>query len=162
MSWFRGPSDPSDPKTRIWEQVVYLGSDFRENGECVEGQIGKGREPLQRLLMNHCVDKQALRDMGEQSCAHWIGLLPALPASPEYSCGHRMPSSKGIQMFEVGYLLSISDKPVHGSFWYLPDDQADVGRASVLASLKKGLCTKRNAPCMMIRSSPAANKWNVS
>lgn len=43
------------------------------------------------------------RDQGEQSCAYWIGLLPALPASLEHSCGHRMPSSKDIHVLEVGY-----------------------------------------------------------
>lgn len=115
MSWVRGSSNPLDSRTRIWEQVVYLGSDIRENGECVVSHIGKGGELLQRALMSHCVDNQALRDQGEQSCAHWIGLLPVLPASPEYSCGHRTPSSKGIQVFEVGYCPSVSNLSTEAS-----------------------------------------------
>lgn len=47
MSWFRGPSNPSAPKARNWEQVVYLRGDSKENGECVGKSDREGGEPSQ-------------------------------------------------------------------------------------------------------------------
>lgn len=98
ISWFRGPSNPSGPKIRNCEQVVYLGGHSEENGECVGKSDRKGGEPLQSTNEVPAWVLGPSERPGEQSCAYWNALFPALPASSEHFCGHRTPSSKDIQV----------------------------------------------------------------
>lgn len=99
MSWFRGPSK-ADPGAKIWEQVVYLRRDSRKNGEGVGKSQREGRKttPGSTNEVPDVGNWDPQKDWLESSLVpHRCGILPALPA-PERSCGHRMSSSKEVQV----------------------------------------------------------------
>lgn len=96
----RGPSK-ADPGTKIWEQVVYLRCDSRKNGEGMGKSYREGRKTIPGST-NEVTDVgnwNPQKDWLELSLVpHWCGVLPALPAPPECPCGHRMSSSKEVQV----------------------------------------------------------------